>query len=172
MTTETSLYEYEGIAGMQAMQTTIRVRVRDSFNNSDLINISSDPNRSVEMSDSDVVRQRNSFNYAIEDLQPKLVGAIQQQFVHQFNNGTQVSVTLRNFDRLRDVEDLKNCIERLPLTRSVMLNPVQGREASYDVFYLGNPGALQLEIVKQAESCRLRGLRAQTTSSEGVVLTF
>ncbi len=167
-----SKYEYKAMAGMTGLQTTIKVRISDRFGKDDLINISTDPNESVEISDSSTLREQNSLKYAMEDLQPKLVGAIQKQFVNQFNNGAKIAVSLKNFDRMRDVDELKACLESLPLTKSVSVQPIQNRTARYDVIYLGDPASLQLDVLKKSRSFRLRGLRARSSDSGAVVLSF
>lgn len=167
-----SKYEYQAIGGMDGLQTTIKVRIIDKFSSDDLINVSSDPNSSVEISDSASIREQNSLRYAMEDLKPKLLGAIQKKFIHQFNNGSKIQVTLHAFDRMRDVDELRACIESLPLVRSVSVQPIRNRNASYEVIYLGDPASLQMDILKQSRSFSLRGLKAKSTDSTAVVLSF
>ncbi|KEQ16403.1 hypothetical protein GZ78_21275 [Endozoicomonas numazuensis] len=165
-------HEYDAMAGMKGMRTTIRVRIHDRFSNEDLLYIISDPDKSVEISDSAVLRQRNSLNYAIDDIEGELTGSIRKAFVDQFNNGSKVTVTLKNFDRMRDVDELLACIESLPLTRSVTVSPIQKRDVTYDVIYLGDPSGLQLDILKQAQSYRLQGLKVKSTKDGTIQMTF
>lgn len=170
--TDISKYEYKAMGGMTGLQTTIKVRITDRFSSDDLINVSSDPNNSVEISDSATIREQNSLSYAMEDLQPKLTSAIKKQFISQFNNGSKIQVTLKNFDRMRDVDELRACLESLPLTKSVSVQPIQNRSANYEVIYLGDPASLQLDILKQSRSFSLRGLKAKNTDTRAVVLSF
>ncbi len=169
---DTSFRTYDAMAGMKGLQTSIRLRISDRFSSDTLVNISSDPDKSTEISDSEALRKQNSLRYAMEDLQPKLVKTIRQQFVDQFNNGSKVLVTLKRFDHMRDVDELKACLESLPLTRSVSVRPVQNRSAMFEVIYLGDPSSLQLAVLKQSRSYRLRGLKAQNAASGNIQLTF
>ena len=165
-------YEYPAMAGMTGMQTTISIKVKDKYSDDDFLNISNDPENSVEISKSDTIRKRNSYAYAMTEIKKKLTTEIHQKFNSQFNNGSKVLVKLQNFDRMRDVNELKNCIDALPLTKSVAIRPVQGRSVNYDVMYLGNPSDLQLDIMKKSREFRLRGLRVKNNDNGMITFRF
>lgn len=165
-------HEYPAMAGMTGMQTTISIKVKEKFSDDDFLNISNDPEKSVEISRSDTVRRRNSYAYAIDDIKEKLTAEIHRKFNSRFNNGSKVLVKLQDFDRMRDVNELKDCIDALPLTKSVSLRPVEGRSVVYEVMYLGNPSDLQLDIMKKSREFRLRGLRTKNVNDGLITFRF
>ena len=169
-----SKYEYDvpSFKGMMGIQTTIKIAVKDIYANENVINISNDPESSVEISKSKNVRERNSYNYAFEEIEEKFIKKINMQFVNKFNNGNKVKVKLNRFDRLRDVDELKECIESLPLVKSVNVSPVDNHNVSYTVIYLGNPSDLQLAIMKKSREFRLRGLRTRSSNNSEIVFSF
>ena len=165
-------YEYPAIAGMTGMQTTITIKIKDKYSDDDFLNISNDPENSVELSKSDIVRKRNSYSYAMDEIKDKLTTAINKKFNSTFNNGSKVLVKLQRFDRMRDVDELKACIESLALTKSIIVRPVQNRSVTYEVIYQGNPSDLQIEILKKSREFRLRGLRVRNTDNGGLIFEF
>ncbi len=165
-------YEYPAIAGMTGMQTTITIKIKDKYSDDDFLNISNNPENSVELSKSDVVRKRNSYSYAMDEIKGKLTTAIHKKFNSTFNKGSKVLVKLQRFDRMRDVDELKACIESLALTKSITVRPVQNRSVTYEVIYQGNPSDLQLEILKKSREFRLRGLRVANTDNGELVFQF
>ena len=152
---------------MKGYQTTIVVKGVDKISGEVLLNITNDPENSVDVSKYDEVGKKNSFEYAMKEVEKRLIKEIQGSFVDKFNNGSKVFVKLKGFDFMRDVDELKECIDSLPLTKSISASPVEGKSVTYEVLYLGNPSDLQLEILKKAKDYRLRGLRA--TSDDGYI---
>jgi len=174
ITSNASKFEYEvpALKNMMGIQTTIEIVVKDVFANENIINISNDPENSVEISKSPNIRERNSYNYAMEEIEEKFIKNINSQFINKFNNGNKVRVKLERFDRMRDVDELKECIESLPLVKSVNVSPVKNYNVYYDVIYLGNPSDLQLSIMKKSREFRLRGLRVKTSSDSEIIFKF
>ena len=157
---------------MKGLQTTITIRVVDKYSGDDFINIANDPENSIEISASDEVRERNSYSYAMEELKDKLIKEIRKHFVSTFSNGTKVTVKLVDFDRMSDVNELKECIDSLSLTKSVSVSPVEGRTVTYEVLYLGNPSDLQLDIMKKSREYRLKGLIVKSNKDGQIWFTF
>jgi hypothetical protein len=90
----------------------------------------------------------------------------------QFQNGTKVLVSFKNFGKMREVDRLRELLESLPLTKQVSLRPVDGGTAYYDVLYLGDPNELQMLALKGAVKHRLNGLKAKNRGEEGIEFTF
>ncbi|SKA67580.1 hypothetical protein [Desulfobaculum bizertense] len=158
---------------MKGMKTTITIAACDSKNASDaLFTVKNDPERSIEVSADDELLERNSYKYALEDVQKKFVGQINKTLNQQFNNGAKVIVRLIRFDRMRDVDELRSCMEDMPLMKSVSVRPVRNRIAEYVLIYAGDPTSLQLEILKKSRNYRLRGLRAKNTRDGALAFTF
>jgi len=171
---EVGKYEYDVPSSqkMKGIQTTIMLKVSEKFSDEDIINISNDPENSVEISALKELRERNSYNYAMEELEEKLIKQINRNFVSKFNNGAKVLVKLVKFDFMRDVHELKECIESLPLTKSVSVSPVENKTVTYELLYLGNPSDLQLEIFKKSREYRLRGLKVKNNEDGHIWFTF
>ncbi len=167
-------YEYDVSMSksMKGIQTTMTVNIKDRFSGEDFINVSNDPENSVEISESPEVRERNSYNYAMEELEEKLLKQINRKFIARFQQGEKILVKLVRFDRMRDVDELKECIDSLPMTKSVSVSPVENRTVTYEVFYLGNPSDLQLEIMKKSREFRLKGLRAKNARDGFITFVF
>lgn len=152
-------YDIPADSKMKGMRTAITVRVSDRANSQDvLFQVSNDPEDSVEISSNHEVLERNSYRYALETIETEFIGAINRIFNSQFNNGTKVIVTLARFDRMRDVDEFRNCLEALPLTKSVVVRPVKKRQVEFELIYLGNPTALQMDIMKKIQRVQTSGL--------------
>lgn len=165
-------YDVPSSQTMKGLQTTITVKVSEKFSGEDFINISNDPGKSVEISALKEVREKNSYTYAIQELEKKLIPEINKKLINKFNNGTKVLIKLVNIDFMRDVYELRECIESLPFTKSVSLSPVEDKTVTYEVLYLGNPSDLQLEILKKSREYKLRGLKAKSNEDGHLWLTF
>ena len=167
-------YEYDVSMSksMKGIQTTMIVNIKDRFSGEDFINVSNNPENSVEISESSEIRERNSYNYAMEELEEKLLKQINRKFIARFQQGEKILVKLVRFDRMRDVDELKECIDSLPMTKSVSVSPVENRTVTYEVFYLGNPSNLQLEIMKKSREFRLRGLRSKSAGNDFITFAF
>lgn len=166
-------YDIPADSKMKGMRTTITLSVTDRNNASDvLIHMSNDPEDSVEISANKQVRERNSYAYALETIEGQFIQKINSVFNQQFNNGSKIIVTLAKISFMRDVDELRACIESLPLTKSVEVRPVTKRQVQFEVIYLGNPTSLQLDIMKKAQEFKLRGLRAKNTTAGGMTFTF
>lgn len=167
-------YEYDvpRLKGMKGLQTTIKITVKDKYANEEIINISNNPESSVEISKYEEIRNRNSYNYAFEEIKQTFIKNINKHFINKFNNGNKVKIKLVNFDRMRDVNELKDCIDSVNLVKSVSVLPVNNNSVSYEIIYLGNPSDLQLEILKKSKEFRLRGLRIKDSNSSEIIFKF
>jgi len=108
----------------------------------------------------------------MEELEGKLITQLNKKFINTFQKGSKVLVTLMRFDRMRDVDELKACIESLPMTKSVIVFPVKKDTVSYEVLYLGNPSDLQLSILKKSQDFKLRGLRIKKNNKGEIWFRF
>lgn len=171
---EVKIFEYDipSLKGMKGAQTKITLSVIDKFAKEEIINIFNDQENSVDISKFKEVRLKNSYQYAIEDIKDSFIKSINNQFIHKFNNGNKVKVSLLNYDRMRDVDELKECIDSLSMVKSVNIVSTNKRSVVYDVIYLGNPSDLELEIIKKSREFRLRGLRVKKSDSSDILFKF
>lgn len=165
-------FDMPAMKGMVGLQTTIKIRIVDRFSGEEFVNISNDPQDSMDASKFKEVRERNSYKYAMEKVRDKLIKQINQKFVKTFQTGAKVVVKLVRFDRMRDVDELRECIDSLPLTKSVSVLPLSKRTAVFEVIYLGSPKDLQLDILKKSREFRLRGLRAKASKGGAIEFKF
>ncbi len=157
---------------MMGLRTTITVNVKDKHNRQDILMVENDPTDTIEVSANKSIRERKSYGLAMELIEQDFTKAINQHFSKSFQEGQKVLVALDGFDRMRDVDELRECIESLPLTKSVSAGTVDSRSVIYEVIYLGNPNDLQLDIMKKSREFRLRGLRAKNTNSGIITFKF
>lgn len=158
------------IPDMLSLRTTITINVKDKHNREDILMVSNDPTGTVEVSANKMIRERKSYSLAMAQIEKDFTQAINKHFSQSFQEGQKVLVSFVQFDRMRDVDELKACIESLPLTKSVAVGSIENRGVVYEVIYLGNPNDLQLDIMKKSREFRLRGLRAK--SNNGGIIAF
>lgn len=157
---------------MIGLRTTITINVKDKHNRQDILMVSNDPTETIEVSANKSIRERKSYSLAMAQIEADFTKAINQHFTQSFQEGQKVLVGLVQFDRMRDVSELKDCIESLSLTKSVTVGPVENRSVIYEVIYLGNPNDLQLDIMKKSREFRLRGLRSKNNNSGIITFRF
>ena len=157
---------------MLSLRTTITINVKDKHNRQDILMVANDPAGTVEVSANKMIRERKSYGLAMDQIEKDFTQAINQHFTKSFQEGQKVLVALSQFDRMRDVDELKACIESLPLTKSVSVGSVENRYVVYEVIYLGNPNDLQLDIMKKSREFRLRGLRAKSNNTGIITFRF
>ncbi len=82
LTAEVKKYEYDVSMSkqMKGIQTTINIKIVDKYSGEDFINISNTPENSVEISASQEIRERNSYNYAMEELGDRLIKELNRKF--------------------------------------------------------------------------------------------
>ena len=164
--------EQETLADMIGRQTTLNISLQDKMSSDDAIVIQNDPTRSTEASDNPHLRATRSMKYAVEDISKELLEHLNEHVVDQFNNGTKVLISFRNFERLGEVEAMANLLRSLPQMKMVTPRPVQGNVAYYEVLYLGEPSEIQLLVPKNAYKFRLNGLRGSNQKGDGLEFTF
>jgi len=157
---------------MIGLRTTITLNVKDKHNRQDILMVANDPTETIEVSANKSIRERKSYGLAMAQIEQDFTKAINQHFTKSFQEGQKVLVALVQFDRMRDVDELKECIASLPLTKSVSVGSVEKRSVVYEVIYLGNPNDLQLDIMKKSREFRLRGLRAKNNNSGIITFQF
>jgi len=157
---------------MMGLRTTITINVKDKHNRQDILMVENDPMETIEVSANKSLRERKSYGYAIDLIKDDFTKAINKHFTKSFQEGQKVLVALAQFDRMRDVDELKSCIESLPLTKSVSVGNIENRYVVYEVIYLGNPNDLQMDIMKKSREYRLRGLRAKSNNTGIITFKF
>jgi len=157
---------------MMGLRTTITVNVKDKHNRQDILMVENDPTETIEVSANKSLRESRSYGYAVDLIKEDFTKAINKHFTKSFQEGQKVLVALAQFDRMRDVDELKECIESLPLTKSVSVGNIENRYVVYEVIYLGNPNDLQIDIMKKSREFRLRGLRAKSNNTGIITFKF
>jgi len=157
---------------MMGLRTTITVNVKDKHNRQDILMVENDPTETIEVSANKSLRERRSYGYAMDLIKEDFTKAINKHFAKSFQEGQKVLVMLDGFDRMRDVDELRVCIESLPLAKSVSTGTIERRSVMYEVIYLGNPNDLQMAIMKKSREFRLRGLRAKNNNTGIITFRF
>ena len=172
MKVDSEVMEEPTLADMLGRRTTLTLTLKDRMSADEAIVIQNDPNDSLEASDNARLRATRSMQYAVKSIEKELLGELQGEMLDQFQNGTKVLVSFKNFGKMREVDRLRELLESLPLTKQVSLRPVDGGTAYYDVLYLGDPNELQMLALKGAVKHRLNGLKAKNRGEEGIEFTF
>ncbi len=172
VTVKVGFEEFPSIGGMRGRKTNLELRIFDTVSSQQLQLIVADPDKTVEVSDNPFVRESRSLKFAVEDVKDRFLRLVSAQMVDQFNNGARVQVKLDGFDRMRMVDIFQNLVKDLPGVRNVNMRPVVENSVIFDVFYGGDPGELQLAILRNAERFRLHGLKIRSRDFNGISFTL